>query len=474
MRLIIKSIIALLIFLVIVFLGIYFNRVKVSNKLTALKKYHYKNYKLDIYDYDKYKNFGEYLEKEKIFLDEIYNEYKVDKSERLSKFNRESENSPYVDNENLNCSFELYPKGDIKGGVLMIHGLTDSPYSQRELANIFVEKGYYVLAIRLPGHGTVAGELVDVKWESWLSAVKFGAKMVNEKIENIDNSKFIISGYSLGGTLSLAYFLESLENKELKKTDKLYWIVPAMQISEFAKYGHLNKYLSWIEKYNKFKWLDIEPEYDPFKTNSFPKNAGKQLSDLIEYNNKLLKKIEAKNIKTPEIYTFSLLKDGTVYENRAYSILNEFKNRSGATYIFDVNRYYDEIMSDTIRNFDIKRFAKEHKIEKDLYFISNYRSKKNDDIRVYKVYNRENKNELEVDEVKKLDSYWGKGNFALSHVGISNSPENSFYGKNSFLGGSSLKGEKGVYTIGTYDMMRLRYNPFFKDMKKIIEDSLDK
>lgn len=37
--------------------------------------------------------------------------------------------------ENINASFELIPQ-NIKGGVLLLHGLTDSPYMMRDLAKM--------------------------------------------------------------------------------------------------------------------------------------------------------------------------------------------------------------------------------------------------------------------------------------------------------------------------------------------------
>ncbi len=56
-------------------------------------------------------------------------------------------------------------------GILLTHGLTDSPYFMRHLANFFAEQGFLVLAILLPGHGTQPGDLLDVDWREWAKAV---------------------------------------------------------------------------------------------------------------------------------------------------------------------------------------------------------------------------------------------------------------------------------------------------------------
>ena len=42
-----------------------------------------------------------------------------------------------------------------RGGALLIHGLTDSPYSMRAIAERLHAAGYYTLSLRMQGHGTV-------------------------------------------------------------------------------------------------------------------------------------------------------------------------------------------------------------------------------------------------------------------------------------------------------------------------------
>ena len=58
-----------------------------------------------------------------------------------------------------NRTYELAPEGEPRGSVLLMHGLSDSPYSMRGMAETFQSRGYYVVALRLPGHGTVPSSL---------------------------------------------------------------------------------------------------------------------------------------------------------------------------------------------------------------------------------------------------------------------------------------------------------------------------
>src|SRR5688572_6248898 len=57
-----------------------------------------------------------------------------------------------------NTPFQWYPDDwqtqPIKRGVLLLHGVLDSPYSLRAIGQIFLKKSYLVRSILLPGHGT--------------------------------------------------------------------------------------------------------------------------------------------------------------------------------------------------------------------------------------------------------------------------------------------------------------------------------
>ena len=46
-----------------------------------------------------------------------------------------------------------------RGGALLVHGLTDSPYSMRAIAARLHAAGYETLSLRMQGHGTVPGRI---------------------------------------------------------------------------------------------------------------------------------------------------------------------------------------------------------------------------------------------------------------------------------------------------------------------------
>ena len=90
----------------------------------------------------------------------------------------------------------LLPAG--KRGVLLVHGFTGSPSEMRLLANYLHEQNFTVLALRLPGHGTRVADLVDVKYQHWLSAVEDAYHVLRDLCCDIS-----VVGLSMGGLLSL-------------------------------------------------------------------------------------------------------------------------------------------------------------------------------------------------------------------------------------------------------------------------------
>ncbi len=62
-----------------------------------------------------------------------------------------------------------------KRGILLIHGLTASPYMMEDLARFFHARCFLVRAILLPGHGTRPGDLLDIHYQDW---IKTGSRLL--------------------------------------------------------------------------------------------------------------------------------------------------------------------------------------------------------------------------------------------------------------------------------------------------------
>src|SRR4029078_11579827 len=93
----------------------------------------------------------------------------------------------------------------------LVHGLTDSPYSMRALAERLTAEGYYTLSLRMPGHGGVPGGLTRATWEDWMAAVRLGARHVRGRIG--PGLPLLMVGYSNGGALAVKYTLDLIDGQ---------------------------------------------------------------------------------------------------------------------------------------------------------------------------------------------------------------------------------------------------------------------
>jgi len=101
-------------------------------------------------------------------------------SHRLNRYKKGNDAYPIKSGQNLNRSSQLHP-ATLKGGVLLLHGMTDSPYSLRKLADMFHAQGFYVLSLRLPGHGTIPAELDSMEWQvqdMWPGNLSRGSRFI--------------------------------------------------------------------------------------------------------------------------------------------------------------------------------------------------------------------------------------------------------------------------------------------------------
>ena len=109
-----------------------------------------------------------------------------------------------------------------------MHGLTDSPYSMRALAERLHAAGYETLSLRMQGHGTVPGGLVNTTWEDWSAAVRMGARHLRQRIGN--DRPLLIVGYSNGGAVVAKYALEALQDASLPVPSKLILVSPMIGV----------------------------------------------------------------------------------------------------------------------------------------------------------------------------------------------------------------------------------------------------
>ncbi|HSL41668.1 MAG TPA: alpha/beta hydrolase, partial [Desulforhopalus sp.] len=226
---------------------------------------------------DSIRTFDQYLRLEERLFKEleqrIYRESDGGKGFALSRYRSGSPADPHRLDPDWNRSFELVSEKPL-GGVLLLHGMSDSPYSLRALGETLNRRGYWVVGLRLPGHGTVPSGLKTVTWEEMDAAVGLAVQHLSAKI---GRQPLHVIGYSTGAPLALNYSLDALENQTLPVPASLILISPAIGLHPVAGLAGIKNWLSVLPGLGHLAWLSIHPEFDPYKYNSFATNAGNQV-----------------------------------------------------------------------------------------------------------------------------------------------------------------------------------------------------
>ena len=103
-----------------------------------------------------------------------------------SRFRADSVSNPEtIVDRNWNRTYILKAPKPI-GGVLLLHGLGDSPYSLRALGQRLHAEGYTVIWLRIPGHGTCPAALANVSSKDWIAAVKVAMRSLRDLIARRD------------------------------------------------------------------------------------------------------------------------------------------------------------------------------------------------------------------------------------------------------------------------------------------------
>ena len=380
-----------------------------------------------------------------------YIRYCVDGPNRPDSFERE-----------WNRSWELVPDNP-RGAVLLIHGLTDSPYSLRSEAEFFHGLGFYVLCMRLPGHGTVPAGLLQVAWKDWEAAVRIAARHVHARR---GDGPFYINGYSCGGALAVSYAAQAVLDPELPRADRLFLFSPAIGITEFARTSNWHKLYSWIPYFRKSKWLSIEPEYDPFKYNSFAKNAGAQMWELARVCRARVRRLHDSGQagELPPILAFQSVVDATITASEVVEGLFELLEPGPSELVvFDVNRVaaLDGMYSqDPERGQLVLRDGREHPYR--FTVLTNAQGGSSAVAAHSKAAGS-----LGV-TVTPLGLSWPLLAYSLSHVAIPFATDDPLYGVHArgstpqhlLIGDLALRGEKHVLTLSPAELLRIRCNPF--------------
>jgi len=266
---------------------------------------------------------------------------KLDAEERIP-LNRYYDRSPiYPEHfaQDWNRSYELMPAGKPVGAVVLLHGLTDSPYSLRHIAENYRQRGFVAVGIRLPGHGTVPGGLTRVDWAQWLAATRLAVREARRAAGT--DVPLQLVGFSNGGALAMKYTLDSLDDPSLARPSRVVLISPMIGVTSFARFAGYAGWPAIFPAFAKTAWLNLMPEFNPFKYNSFPVNAARQSYLLTHVLQQQIIQDErsGKLTQLPPVLAFQSVVDSTVSTRAVVTALfNQLPANGSQLVLFDINR----------------------------------------------------------------------------------------------------------------------------------------
>ena len=363
---------------------------------------------------------------------------------------------------NWNRSFEL-PTSNPVGGALLIHGLTDSPYSMRRTAEILHSQGFSVVGLRLPGHGTAPSMLAHAEVKDWVAAVRIAYRHLLTTIDR--GAPVIVAGYSNGAALSLDLTLDTLEDEDLRTPNQIVLFSPAIGITRAAVLARTPNLLSWMPWFSKLGWSDIEPEFDPFKYSSFPTDSGYQTHVLTRSIRARLARLGDGADGFPPVLAFMSLADATVLVEAVVSgLFDRLTKPENELVVFDINRLAR--MREFFRTDPAGRLRSLTERETTPYRVTVI-STLDETSNMLDEWSRPGGAAEPV--ITDLELAWPPGFYSLSHVAIPFPPDDPVYGfvpnpDESYgipLGMLEPRGEKGLLSIPAGQFNRLRSNPFF-------------
>ena len=403
---------------------------------------------------------------------------KLDPKER-APFNRYFEGSPIYPPrfaQDFNRSYVLEPQGTPVGAVVLLHGLTDSPYSQRHVARAYRDRGFVAIVPRLPAHGTVPAALTDVEWEIWRAATRLAVREARRRIG--PQAPLHLVGFSNGGALALQYALDSLSDPQLTQPDRVVLISPMIGITRFARFAGLAGLPAVLPAFASAAWLAVMPEFNPFKYNSFPVNGARQSYRLTQaIQEQTARYARAGRLADlPPIITFQSVMDFTVSTSAIVTALYAHLPRNGSELVlFDVNR--------TLKLGPLLRPSAETALDRLLpagpraYRTTIITNAEVDGDAVERTVEAGSTDE----KTRALGLSYPAGLYSLSHVALPFPMTDGLYGltpdpKEDFgvnLGVLAPRGERNVLIASLDALLRVASNPFFPYMITRIEDGID-
>jgi alpha-beta hydrolase superfamily lysophospholipase len=423
------------------------------------------------------KTFADYLALEKRLFrqleEQVFAKVPTAQRTRINRYHRGSLSDPQHWQPDWNRSFEL-PAPSAKAGVLLLHGMSDSPYSLHGLARSLNAAGAHVLGLRMPGHGTAPSGLVEVEWQDMVAAVPLAMRHLADQLG--DRPLYIV-GYSTGAALAVNYALAALTDERLPRAERLAMLSPAIGVTGVAALAVWQARLGHLLGLEKLAWNAIQLEYDPFKYGSFAVNAGDVVYQLTREIQERITSLQPSGDlhHIPRILAFSSVVDATVSTLALIESLFERLPAGGHELVlFDVNR---EAENEALLVWDPSAVVEALRRDTAREFALSIVTNEAQGSHAVTVRTR-HPGDADVSDTS-LGLSWPDGLYSLSHVALPFAADDPLYGDFAprdtpgiHLGAMALRGERGVLGVSASEMLRLRWNPFYPYVERRVHDFL--
>lgn len=414
------------------------------------------------------RTFEDYLQLEdRVFSEleqKVYSQVETGPEYGLVRYSSGSKADPQSYQTNWNRSFEFGQDAPV-GGVLLLHGMSDSPYSLHALAKTLAQQNYWVIGLRTPGHGTAPSGLKYVKPEDMIAVTRLAMTHLSA---SVGDKPIHIVGYSTGAALSLNYSLDVADGVASPMPASLVLISPAIRVHAAASLASFKRGASSVPGLGGFAWLSVMPEFDPYKYNSFATNAADAVHQLTRtVDGRIAARASSGPIsELPPILAVKSAVDATVTTDAIVdNLLSLLEPNRHELVLFDVNRFAAKasLLVDDPGPLT-KKLMEDESLPFGLTVIANRDTSTRDVVARYKAPLSGNVTEHALHGLS-----WPADVFSLSHIALPFPPNDPLYGSNPpsadeplHLGDIPMRGERDINQIPSEWLLRMRFNPFYE------------
>ncbi len=229
-----------------------------------------------------------------------------------------------------NAPFILTPANTPRAVVVLFHGLSDSPFFMRSIAEFLQKKGYLVIAPLNPGHGLkdadadMEDENLKTRWTTHVDDVMSFAQVFDLPI--------VIGGFSTGGALASYYTI-----KHFEKIEAMLLFSGALELGAAAEAMSKIWGMKYLASIMDGKYETQGPH--PYKYPTVASYSGLVLLDVIKDIRELL--VDS-SVRVPIFAAHSMADNVTLFAGIEY-ITSEIE---GDHTIFKIDESYDVCHAD--------------------------------------------------------------------------------------------------------------------------------